>query len=317
MSIRGPRLGVHLAHARGLLAAADRAAEIGADTIQVFVDNPTAWRRRAEPPKALPAFRERLASAGIAPIAVHAAYLVNLAGSDGRFHRQSIAVLAEELRAGAGYGARFVNAHVGSHLGSGPDRAVAQVVDAVSAALDATADLDARPMLVLENSAGGGNAFGTTIEELSEIFDAIRRRGIPDAAVGLCLDTAHLWGAGYALDDASAVDALFVSVEASIGIHRLVMLHLNDSKSERGSRSDRHEHIGAGRIGPLGLGNVLRHPAVGHVAAYLETPGMAEGYDAINLARARALLAGRALEPLPPEAFSLRRSRAAASSVAS
>jgi len=317
VSIAGPRLGVHLAHRRGLLAAADRAAAIGAETIQVFVDNPAAWRRRTEPPKTLPDFRDRLASASIAPIAVHAAYLVNLAGSDERFHRQSIDVLANELRAGAGYGARFVNAHVGSHLGSGPDRAVEQVVDAVAATLAATGDLRDRPMLVLENSAGGGNGFGTTVEELSAIFDALRARGIPDAAVGLCLDTAHLWAAGYELDDASAVDALFESVEASIGVDRLVMIHLNDSKSERGSRSDRHEHIGGGRIGAVGLGNVLRHPSVRHVAAYLETPGMDEGYDAINLARARALLAGEALEPLPPEAFALRRSRAAASPVAS
>jgi deoxyribonuclease-4 len=309
VSTGGPRLGVHLPHRRGLVRAADRAAEIGADAVQLFADNPTAWRRRAQQHPQLTAFRERLSAAGIGPVAIHAAYLVNLAGSNERFHHQSSEVLADELRAGAAYGAAFVNAHIGSHLGAGPESAIEQVASAVEAALTATRNVPARPMLVLENSAGGGNGFGTTVEELATILEAIRARGVPDAFVGLCLDTAHLWGAGYDLQDRAVVDRLFAGVGGSIGLERLVMLHLNDSKSERGSLMDRHEHVGAGRIGPVGLGNVLRHPAVANVTAFIETPGMEEGYDAVNLERARSLLAGRSLDPLPPEAFEMRRTR--------
>jgi deoxyribonuclease IV len=319
VSIDGPRLGVHLPHARGLLKAVDRAIEIGAEAVQVFADNPTAWRRRAELPPELPEFRRRLASAGVEPLAIHAAYLVNLAGSDAHFHRQSITLLVSDLRSGAAYGAQYVNVHIGSHLGSGPEQAVEQVARAVEAALAETADIAARPMVVLENSAGGGNGFGASVDELASIFEGIGRRGIPRDAVGLCLDTAHLWGAGYALDDPVALDALFAEIDGTIGLDRLVMLHLNDSKAERGSRADRHEHIGAGRIGPARLGAVLRHPAVRGRVAYLETPGMDEGFDLVNLRRARDLLAGRSLDPLPPEAFDLqpRRGRRVAASVGS
>ncbi len=319
MSTDGPRLGVHLPHARGLLRAVDRAGAIGAEAVQVFADNPTAWRRRAEPSREQPGFRERIAALGIGPVAIHAAYLVNLAGSDPRFHRQSIELLATDLRSGPAYRASFVNVHVGSHLGSGAEQAVAQVAHAIDRALAETVDVVDRPMVVLENSAGGGDGFGSTVEELAMLFDAIAERDIPRSAVGLCLDSAHLWGAGYALDDPAALDELFADVDRTIGLERLVMLHVNDSKAERGSRIDRHEHIGAGRIGAVGLRLLLRHPAVRATTVYLETPGMDEGYDAINLARARTLLAGGTLEPLPPEAFDLppRRGRRRAATAGS
>jgi deoxyribonuclease-4 len=230
---------------------------------------------------------------------------VNLAGTEPRFHEQSIDVLASDLRAGAAFDARYVNAHVGSHLGSGPERAVEQVVSAIGAAFAATTDVVDRPMLVLENSAGGGNGYGATIPELASLFHGLDERRIGRASVGLCLDTAHLWGAGYDLRDATVVDDLFGELEATIGLDRFVMVHLNDSRSELGSRSDRHEHVGAGRIGEPGLGTFLHHGAVRRVTAYLETPGMEEGYDKLNLERARDLLAGRSLEALPPEAFDL------------
>ena len=146
--------------------------------------------------------------------------------------------------------------------------------------------------------------------ELAGIAEAAAARGIADARLGFCLDAAHAWGAGIDLAHPDETDAFLDDFDARIGLDRLVMVHLNDSKSERGSRMDRHEHIGAGQIGPVGLGHLLRHPRLGHVAYYLETPGMDEGYDAINMARARDLLAGRPLADLPPEAMELRGSRA-------
>jgi deoxyribonuclease-4 len=161
------------------------------------------------------------------------------------------------------------------------------------------------PQLVLENSAGGGAAVGVTVEELAAIADACDRRGIPRERLGFCLDTAHLWGAGVPVSEPDEVDALLEAFDAQLGLDRLVMMHLNDSKSELGSRLDRHEHIGAGRIGPIGLGHVLTHPLLRHVATYLETPGMEDGYDAVNVARALDLAAGRPLAPLPPEAMNL------------
>jgi deoxyribonuclease-4 len=317
-----------------MVRAVDRAAAIGADALQVFIDNPTAWKRRAEPPAELPAFRERLASLGIGPIAVHASYLVNLAGPAEDLFERSVALLAHELAVAPDYGARFVNVHVGSHKGAGVAAGVARVADGVARVLagnpgvarvlagnpgvarvlagnpggaEAPVGSPEAPLLVLENSAGSGDGIGASLEELEAIFEAIAARGVPADRLGLCLDAAHLWGAGHDIAAPDGVDALVEAVAARIGLERLVMIHLNDSRATRGSRLDRHEHLGAGEMGGgAGLARLLTHPALAHVVYYLETPGMDQGYDAVNMARARALAAGLALDPLPPEAFELR-----------
>jgi len=304
------RLGVHLPLGLGMVKAVNRAGEIGANAIQVFADNPTAWRRRIEPPKELPVFRQRLGELGIDPVAIHASYLVNLAGPDEGFYRGSIGVLASELRAAPGFRARFVNAHVGSHRGSGVETGTKRLVEGLGVALAEVDDGPDAAMVVLENSAGGGFGFGVDVGELAAIAEAAVARGVPETRLGFCLDAAHAWGAGVDLTNPDATDAFLDEFERRIGLRRLVMIHLNDSKAERGSHLDRHEHVGAGQIGAKGLGHLLRHPWLSHVAYYLETPGMDEGYDAINMARARDLLAGRPLAELPPGAMALRGSRA-------
>jgi hypothetical protein len=164
-------------------------------------------------------------------------------------------------------------------------------------------------VIALENSVGTGFGLGINVDELAAIADALRNGGVPDDRIGFCLDTAHAWGAGYAMSDPGAIDALLEDFDQRIGLARLQLIHLNDSRSALGSRLDRHEHLGAGRIGPIGLAHVLRHPRLGHASYILETPGMDEGYDAINLARALALARGEPLEPLPAGAFTLRGSR--------
>ncbi len=146
--------------------------------------------------------------------------------------------------------------------------------------------------------------------ELAAIAEAVAAAGVPDGRVGFCLDIAHAWGAGIDMGDPAAIDAFLADFDDRIGLARLVLIHANDSRSERGSRLDRHEHMGAGRIGAQGIGHLLRQEAVAHAVASLETPGMDEGYDAVNLARARALLRGEPLDELPAEAFELRSSRA-------
>jgi deoxyribonuclease IV len=300
---QAPRLGVHLPLGGGLLRAAERAGEIRADAVQVFVDNPTAWKRRAADPAGLPAFAARLAELDIRPVAIHASYLVNLAGSDPAFRAGSIDVLASDLRAAPGYGARYVNVHTGSHRDTSVEEGIELIADGVArvlAAVDGQAD---GAMIVLENAAGGGWTVGVTVEEMARIADAAGGRGVATARLGFCLDTAHAWGAGYGLDDPDAIDALLGRFDELVGLERLAMVHLNDSKAERGSHHDLHEHVGAGRIGERGLRHLLGHPALRAVPFILETPGMAEGYDAINLRRARAILAGEPLEALPIEAF--------------
>jgi deoxyribonuclease IV len=298
----------------GMLKAVERAHDIGATAIQIFGDNPTAWRRRAEPPAEQEQFRERLTAYDIAPVAIHAAYLVNLAGSDDDFFERSVGVLTRELQAAPGLGASLVNVHTGSHRDTSFEAGVARLADGVARVLADAPSGAGAPTLVLENSAGGGFAVGVTVEELAAIADAVATRGVDASRVGFCLDTAHLWSAGYCLAEPDEADALLERFDALIGLERLRMIHFNDSKSQLGSRLDRHEHVGAGSIGERGMGHLLRHPKLAHVAWYLETPGMEEGYDAVNVRRALDLVAGRPLEALPPEAFDVRsRSRSAKS----
>ena len=306
-----PRLGIHLAIASGHVRAATRAIELGITTVQLFGDNPTAYRRRAEPSVELPEFRTLLAGAGIDPIAIHASYLINPAGADLVNRGRSIELLASELTSAAGFGATLVNVHIGSHGGAGLEAGIRAIVEVVRRARAIAAENGAtdRPLVVLENSAGGGFGMGIDVDELGAIADGFGDAGLDDRAVAFCLDAAHAWGAGIDMADPAAIDELLEDFDRRIGLDRLRLVHLNDSSSGRGSRHDRHEHVGGGRIGPVGLGHLVRHPRLRGVPFILETPGMEDGYDLVNLERARALVRGEPLAELPREAFELRGSR--------
>jgi deoxyribonuclease-4 len=286
--------------ARGFLRAARRARQIGATAIQVFSDNPTAWRRRPESAPDASAFAAYCAREDIAPIAIHASYLVNLAGSAEPFASQSRANLAAEMARAPEYGASLVNTHIGSHRGSGAAAGIRRVADNVRAVLD---DAPAGVRLVLESSSGGGDNIGTSIEQLAAILDEVGSEADP-ARLGFCLDTAHLWGAGYDLGSSEGALGVVDRFDELIGLDRLALVHLNDSRSVRGSRTDRHEHVGAGQIGIEGLGALVRDPRLRNTPFILETPGVDEGWDAVNQRRVWLLWTGAtSLPSLPPKAF--------------
>ena len=285
------------------MRTARRARQIGATALQIFSDNPTAWRRRPEPPADAPEFVAYCQRHGISPVAIHASYLINLAGTAEPFASQSLDGLRYELHRAPEYGATLVNTHIGSHRGQGGAAGVRRIGEAVRAAL-----VDAPPgvRLVLENSAGGGETHGARIEELAAILEAV---GGDAAQLAFCLDTAHLWGAGYDISTTDGAVAVLDRFDELIGLDRLALVHLNDSKSGLASRNDRHEHLGAGRIGPEGLAAFLRDPRLpGRTALVMETPGVDEGYDAVNLRRSWLLHGGAASLPeLPAGAFRLTR----------
>jgi deoxyribonuclease-4 len=289
------------------MRAARRARQIGATALQIFSDNPTAWRRRPEAPRDAATFIAYLECAGIRPIAVHASYLINLAGSAEPFASQSRSGLIHELQRAPEYGATLVNIHIGSHRGGGPRAGVQRIAENVAAALS-----EAPPgvRLVLENSAGGGDNLGSTIEELASILEATASlTGSHADGVAFCIDTAHLWGAGYDVADPESLMKVIDRFDELLGLHRLALVHLNDSRSLRGSRNDRHEHLGAGEIGPAGLGALLRDARLASGTAFMmETPGVEAGYDAVNMRRARLLYDGVSDLPiLPASAFRLTR----------
>ncbi|MCA1587373.1 MAG: deoxyribonuclease IV [Chloroflexi bacterium] len=299
-----PPVGMHLGVAGGLLKAARRARQIGCTTIQIFSDNPTAWRRRPELPADAPAFVAFCDSEGIAPIAIHASYLINLAGSTEPFATQSRLGLIHEMQRAPAYGATLVNTHIGSHRGSDHEAGLRRLRENVAAIVSGA---PAGVRLVLENSSGGGDNIGSSIEELARILDGIASER---DRIAFCLDTAHLWGAGYDVSTPEGAAAVIDRFAELIGLERLALVHLNDSRSMLGSRTDWHEHVGAGRIGPAGLQALLRDPRLveSGTAFMMETPGVDDGYDAVNVRRARLLYGGAETLPrLPPMAFGLTR----------
>jgi deoxyribonuclease IV len=315
---KGPdnrRIGPHLPLGAGLLKAAARAQEIGATAVQIWTDNPTAWRRRQEQPKALAEFRDQLRAGGVRSIAVHAPYLINLCGSDEDFWHKSIETVVNELRVARLYGAEGVVMHIGSHRGMGREAGISRLIDGLRVVIDQTAsdgpDENGSPMprLVLENSAGTGDGIGATLEDLGDILDAAAASNIDVARLGLCLDTAHLWGAGYDVSNNHGVDALVDRIDDIVGRENVVMLHLNDSRTMIGSHLDRHEHIAAGQLGTDGMRGLLTHPWLASLPTFLETPGMDSGYDKVNLDRARQLIDAETPAALPPEAFEVRGSK--------
>jgi deoxyribonuclease IV len=288
-----------------MVKAADRAHAIGASAMQVFADNPTAWRRRRAPSPQLATFRERVATFDIRPVSIHASYLVNLPGPDVVTFERSVSMLVSELDTAPLFGAAFVNVHIGSHRGAGVEIGIARLVEGLRQVIGRTAGVSQGVRLVLENSAGGGGGLGTDLDELAAIARAIDASGIERSHVGFCIDVAHAWGAGIDVGDPAAIDPFIAGFDERIGLDRLAMIHLNDTRSSFGSRTDRHEHLGAGRIPVAGLMHILQHPRLTHVAYILETPGMESGYDSVNLERARLLWAGEPLPTLPAEAFTL------------
>ena len=309
------KVGPHLPLGHGLLKAAERAEAIGATAVQIFTDNPTAWKRRHEPPRALADFRSRLANAGIGPVAVHAPYLINLCGGNEDFWEKSIATVANELRVAATYGASYGVMHVGSHRGLGRDQGIQRLVAGMKRALaeaskggdpSGNGAASGLPILVLENATGSGDGIGASLEDLADILAASAASGLAMERLGVCLDTAHLWGAGYDVSDEGGVTKLVGRVDELLGRDKVVMLHLNDSRTTLGSKLDRHEHIGAGQLGENGMHELLNEPWLASLPTYLETPGMDEGYDKVNLDRVRMVIEGEHLPELPQEAFAMR-----------
>jgi len=299
-----PPVGLHLGVANGLMRAARRSRQIGARAIQIFSDNPTAWRRRQEPPDDAADFIAYCAREGIQTISIHASYLINLAGSAEPFATQSRAGLAYEMQRAPAYGATLVNTHIGSHRGVGAHAGLRRIVDSVRDTLEASPP---SVRLVLENSTGGGDMLGSRIEGLAAILEGVGEVAGTDR-LAFCLDTAHLWGAGYDVSTEDGASAVIDRFDQLLGLERLPLVHLNDSRSVLASRTDRHEHVGAGRIGAVGLGAFLRDPRLARATFIMETPGTDEGWDAVNLRRAYLMWSGAtALPVLPPKAFRTNR----------
>jgi deoxyribonuclease IV len=248
----------------GVKKALDKAVEMHADVVQLFVQSPRTWRFPNHNPEDLEAFRDRHDELRI-PALVHSLYLVNLAAPDDAVYEKSVDTMRSTVDAACAIGADGVVFHVGSHLGAGFEAGLERVVPALEQVLE---HCNERTWLLMENSAGTGGTIGRSVDELALIFEALDRH----ERLGLCLDSCHWYASGVDVTDPDALDAALDDVDDRIGLERLRALHANDSKAPLRSNRDRHDNIGDGLMGE-GLGVFLAHPKLQQLPAVLEVPG--------------------------------------------
>ncbi|MGN0034251.1 MAG: deoxyribonuclease IV [Coriobacteriales bacterium] len=263
-----PALGCHLSVAKGYLSAAETAVGIGADTFQFFTRNPRGGSARPVDSDDLAAFSAYAREHGIARVVAHAPYTLNPCSDKERVRTFAHTCLQEDLARMELMPHQLYNFHPGSHVGQGSARGV----ELVAQALDEVLAPEQTTLVLLETMSGKGSEVGGTFEELRAVIDRVE---LADH-VGVCLDTCHVWDAGY--DVAGDLDGVLDAFDRVIGLERLRAVHLNDSKNPRGSHKDRHERIGQGAIGFDALARVFTHPALAGVPFVLETPNELPGY---------------------------------------
>lgn len=260
------RIGRHMPTNSQPVKAAELAWQIGCNAIQIFASNPTAWAPTRGGEETCLAFAEAARKYDLNPVVLHAPYLINLASPEDGNWEKSIALLRWTLQRGALLGATYVVFHVGSHKGAGVEAGVTRIAEAIERILPET---PAEVMLLLENSVGSGNVLGGDFAHLQAVLS---RLPAYQSRLGVCLDTAHLWGAGYDISTQAAAQVVLQSFDEAIGLKFLKVLHLNDTEKALGSHRDVHSRIGDGLIGEEGLRMLLCDPRLGHVAVLLETP---------------------------------------------
>jgi deoxyribonuclease-4 len=287
----GVRLGAHVSGG-GLKGIPAKAASIGCEGIQIFASSPQMWRPPSTKPAEAAAFRAACAAANLGPVAVHAIYLVNPASESDEHRAKTVISLVATLKAAEALGASCVVTHLGSSKGSTKAEALDRSCRTFAEILG---QYSGPVRLLFETSAGAGETMGGTFDEIGSM---IRTLGAP-ASIGTCIDTAHIFTAGYDLRTADDLERTLSQFDSLVGFDQLGAVHLNDSKAPFGSNKDRHENLGDGEIGAEALGRFVQHSALGTTPLYLEVPGYTkDGPDRINMERLFEY-AGRPF-PLPP-----------------
>ncbi len=272
--------GSHLSIAGGMHKAVGVAEGLGMGTVQVFTKNQQQWKAPALGAEAVGLWKAECGRVGFVSTVSHASYLINLASPDEVLRRKSIDLFAEELRRCKMLGIPYLVAHPGAHMGEGEEAGLGRI----AAAMDELHEMVESPTVTicLESTAGQGTSLGCRLEHLAWIIEHVNR---PER-MGVCLDTAHLFAAGYDFRGRKYV-GFRRKVETTVGIERVRVWHLNDSKKDLGTRVDRHEHIGRGFVGLEGFRPILRDKAFKNVPKILETPkGKCDDgreWDAVNL----------------------------------
>jgi deoxyribonuclease IV len=258
-------VGLHVSIAGSLESAFDRASELGANTFQIFTRNPNQWKFKPIPDDISVSFKDRRAKSGIRRVVDHMPYLPNLASPDKAAKKVSRFSLTEEVKRCDALGIDYLVVHLGSHLGKGIAVGISNVAEACNEALSESRGMAS---ILLENMAGQSHSVGSRFEELKAILEKVK----VDDRVGVCLDTCHAFASGFDLRDKSAVEHTMGLFEEVVGLDTLKVVHLNDSKGTLGSKLDRHENIGKGKIGRKGIRDFLHYPGIRDRPLIMETP---------------------------------------------
>jgi len=290
-------LGAHMSITGGVDNAVHRASEAGCDAVQLFTRNSNQWRARPLDPDEVARFRSSQIEKGISPAVAHGSYLINVASPDPALFRRSCLALGEELDRCETLGIPFLVIHPGSHMGAGEAEGIARVASALDRVLEERPSHKVE--ILIETTAGQGQCVGHRFEHLRDILGAMRSEG----RVGICVDTCHVFAAGYDLRTAETYEAVMADFDRVVGIRRVKALHLNDCKKDLGCRVDRHEHIGRGFLGLEPFRLLLADLRLDGLPMLLETPkGTDLKEDRENLAVLRSLMEDRPLEAVKQEA---------------
>ena len=287
-----PRLGLHTGIAGGLHHSILDAKRKGCRTWQIFSRNPRGWTARPLGDEEVRLFHETREMAGLTPCVIHACYLINLAATVPETRVKSVAAFRDELERGLRLKADSLVVHPGSARGASTDEAIASCAAAICEAGRGLSERmrQAGFTILIENTAGQGEQIGRSFEQVRDILAACEELD-PEIPLGMCLDTAHSFAAGYDWRDAQQAAGAFDVLGQTVGFERVRAVHFNDSKAAFESRVDRHWHIGQGEIGSAGLARVLNHPALRGRPFILETPQDEARDDLANLAAARRMFA--------------------------
>lgn len=277
-------LGAHMSIEGGVHRALERGASIGCEVVQVFTQNQVRWEAKPHSQENIRRFLELKVE--FFEVLSHGSYLINLASPDQELHRKSVRGIEEELNRCGQLGIPFLIVHPGNHMGAGVATGIRTVASALSSVCGNHPNTDTS--VLLETTAGSGTAIGSRFEQLRDILDLT---GDIESRIGICLDTCHCFAAGYDMRTEKLYGQLMRELDRRVGLHKLKAIHLNDSKGALGSKVDRHEHIGRGRIGAKGFRHLLADRSLRDRPMCLETPkGKDMREDIENLAVLRSLL---------------------------
>lgn len=274
------RVGAHVGG--GLNAAIDNTLAIGGNCLQIFAGSPRMWARSIWSDEVTNIFKASATKHDLNPVYIHALYLTNLASDNPELIEKSIAALVTDMTNSAAIGGAGVVLHIGSHQGRGWDNSRALVIQSIKEVLSKTPQ---ESILLLENSAGQKGKIGS-LSELADILNTIS-----DKRLRVCLDTAHAFEAGYNFTTTQGLDIWLKEIEGTIGLGKIELLHLNDSKTPLGSGRDNHQNIGDGYIGESAIARLINHLKLSHLPLILEVPGLeGMGPDKLNLDRVKRLI---------------------------